>query len=40
VHRFSAWRALGAVAIEQLLIIGATIVIATTLPIAYVFLFR
>jgi hypothetical protein len=40
VHRFSAWRALGAVAIEQLLILGAAIVIAITLPIAYVFLFR
>lgn len=40
VHRFSAWRALGAVAIEQLLIAGAAIVLGTTLPIAAVFLLR
>lgn len=40
VHRLSAWRALGAVAIEVLLILGAAVVIAITLPIAYVFLFR
>ena len=40
VHRFSAWRALGAVAIEQLLIVGAGIVLATMVPIVALFLFR
>ena len=40
VHRFSAWRALGAVAIGHLLILGAAIVIVIILPIASVFLFR
>jgi hypothetical protein len=40
VHRFSAWRALGAVAIEQLLIVGAAIVLGAILPIVALFLFR
>ena len=40
VHRFSAWRALGARAIQRLLILGAAIVLGVTAPIVAMFLFR
>jgi Yip1 domain len=40
VHRFSAWRALGAAAIQWLLVMGASMVLLMTVPLVAVFLFR
>jgi Yip1 domain len=40
VHRFSAWRALAAWSIQWLLLVAAFIVMAMTVPVVAVFLFR
>ena len=40
VHRFSAWRALGAITIQQMLVVGVSIVLATAVPLLAVFLLK